>query len=103
MIPLTASMRWKNILASTRDAGWALFAPVVILGGIYGGIFTPTEAAGIACIYADPGRPLHLQRDVVDRAVADRDRLRQGDLADPDHRVGGRRLFMADHDERLSD
>jgi C4-dicarboxylate transporter DctM subunit len=45
-------MRWKNILASTRDAGWALFAPVVILGGIYGGIFTPTEAAGIACIYA---------------------------------------------------
>jgi len=52
MIPLTASTRWKNILASTRDAGWALFAPVVILGGIYGGIFTPTEAAGIACIYA---------------------------------------------------
>src|SRR6478609_5493303 len=50
MIPLTASTRWKNILASTRDAGWALFAPVVILGGIYGGIFTPTEAAGIACI-----------------------------------------------------
>src|SRR6476660_495921 len=52
MIPLTASTRWKNILSSTRDAGWALFAPVVILGGIYGGIFTPTEAAGIACIYA---------------------------------------------------
>ena len=35
-----------------RDAVWALFAPVVILGGIYGGIFTPTEAAGIACVYA---------------------------------------------------
>src|SRR5882757_8271722 len=52
MIPLTDSMRWKNILSSTREAGWALFAPVVILGGIYGGIFTPTEAAGIACIYA---------------------------------------------------
>ena len=28
------------------------FAPVVILGGIYGGLFTPTEAAGVACIYA---------------------------------------------------
>ena len=27
-------------------------APVVILGGIYGGVFTPTEAAGVACIYA---------------------------------------------------
>jgi C4-dicarboxylate transporter DctM subunit len=31
---------------------WSLFAPVLILGGIYGGVFTPTEAAGIACIYA---------------------------------------------------
>jgi hypothetical protein len=52
MIPLTAALRWRNVLASTRDAVWALFAPVVILGGIYGGIFTPTEAAGIACVYA---------------------------------------------------
>ena len=52
MIPLTDSLRWKNILHTTRDAIWALFAPVVILGGIYGGIFTPTEAAGIACVYA---------------------------------------------------
>ncbi len=31
---------------------WALLAPAVILGGIYGGLFTPTEAAGVACIYA---------------------------------------------------
>jgi len=52
MIPLTGSLRWKNILLTTRDAIWALFAPIVILGGIYGGIFTPTEAAGIACVYA---------------------------------------------------
>jgi C4-dicarboxylate transporter, DctM subunit len=52
MIPLTDRMRWKNIVATTREAVWALFAPVVILGGIYGGIFTPTEAAGVACIYA---------------------------------------------------
>jgi C4-dicarboxylate transporter DctM subunit len=52
MIPLTASTRWRNIWLSTRDAVWALFAPVVILGGIYGGIFTPTEAAGIACVYS---------------------------------------------------
>ena len=29
-----------------------MLAPVVILGGIYGGLFTPTEAAGVACIYA---------------------------------------------------
>ncbi|MDR3244105.1 MAG: TRAP transporter large permease subunit, partial [Elusimicrobiota bacterium] len=31
---------------------WGLLTPVVILGGIYGGIFTPTEAAGIAIVYA---------------------------------------------------
>jgi C4-dicarboxylate transporter DctM subunit len=31
---------------------WALGAPVIILGGIYGGVFSPTEAAGVACIYA---------------------------------------------------
>ena len=52
IIPLTAGLRWKNVWATTLDAVWSLLAPVVILGGIYGGIFTPTEAAGIACIYA---------------------------------------------------
>ena len=31
---------------------WALGAPFIILGGIYGGIFSPTEAAAVACIYA---------------------------------------------------
>lgn len=34
------------------EAKWALICPVIILGGIYGGLFTPTEAAGIAVIYA---------------------------------------------------
>ncbi|MEZ5664837.1 MAG: TRAP transporter large permease [Burkholderiaceae bacterium] len=38
--------------AATRDAGWALLMPVIILGGIYGGIFTPTEASVIAVFYA---------------------------------------------------
>ena len=41
-----------EILASARDAGWGLFLIVVILGGIYGGIFTPTEAAAVAAVYA---------------------------------------------------
>jgi C4-dicarboxylate transporter DctM subunit len=31
---------------------WALGAPVIILGGIYGGVFSPTESAAVACIYA---------------------------------------------------
>ncbi|MEA4954571.1 MAG: TRAP transporter large permease [Pseudoflavonifractor sp.] len=34
------------------DAKWALFLPVIILGGIYGGVFTPTEAAVVACFYS---------------------------------------------------
>ncbi len=37
---------------ATWQAGWALFMPVVVLGGIYGGIFTPTEAAAVAVLYS---------------------------------------------------
>ncbi|MEO5737135.1 MAG: TRAP transporter large permease [Variovorax sp.] len=37
---------------ATWRAGWALAMPVIILGGIYGGIFTPTEAAAVAVFYA---------------------------------------------------
>ena len=37
---------------ATWQAGWALFMPVIILGGIYGGIFTPTEASAVAVFYA---------------------------------------------------
>ncbi|MCC6472835.1 MAG: TRAP transporter large permease subunit, partial [Burkholderiales bacterium] len=42
---------WRRLLAATRAGFWSIFAPVVILGGIYGGFFSPTEAAGIACVY----------------------------------------------------
>ncbi|MFZ5540420.1 MAG: TRAP transporter large permease [Pseudomonadota bacterium] len=35
-----------------RDAAWALLMPVIILGGIYGGVFTPTEASVVAVFYA---------------------------------------------------
>jgi C4-dicarboxylate transporter, DctM subunit len=37
---------------STWQAGWALLMPVIILGGIYGGIFTPTEASAVSVFYA---------------------------------------------------
>ena len=43
---------WGEIFASGRDAGWGLFLIVIILGGIYGGVFTPTEAAAVAAIYS---------------------------------------------------
>ena len=38
--------------AASLQAGWALLMPVIILGGIYGGIFTPTEASVVAVFYA---------------------------------------------------
>jgi len=37
---------------ATLKAGWALLMPVIILGGIYGGVFTPTEASAVAVFYA---------------------------------------------------
>lgn len=40
-----------RMLRALRDSVWGLLAPVVIVGGIYWGIFTPTEAAGVAVIY----------------------------------------------------
>lgn len=44
--PSTQRM-WRAVL----DARWALLAPVVVLGGIYGGVFTPTEASVVAAFY----------------------------------------------------
>ncbi|MCP5261034.1 MAG: TRAP transporter large permease [Burkholderiaceae bacterium] len=41
-----------GIVKATWQAGFALFMPVIILGGIYGGIFTPTEASAVAVFYA---------------------------------------------------
>ena len=43
---------FSRFLHSTVRGLWALGAPVIILGGIYGGVFSPTEAAAVACIYA---------------------------------------------------
>lgn len=42
---------FKEIVEIFKDAIPALMVPVIILGGIYGGVFTPTEAAAIACVY----------------------------------------------------
>jgi C4-dicarboxylate transporter, DctM subunit len=42
---------WPRFVRSTREGIWALGAPVVILGSIYTGVCTPTEAAGIAGVY----------------------------------------------------
>ena len=41
-----------RLLAALRQGLWALGAPIIILGGIYGGLFSPTESAAVACVYA---------------------------------------------------
>lgn len=43
---------WREVFEAGKEASWGLFLIVIILGGIYGGIFTPTEAAAVAAIYA---------------------------------------------------
>jgi C4-dicarboxylate transporter DctM subunit len=42
----------QRFLSAAGRSLWALGAPVIILGGIYGGVFSPTEAAAVACVYA---------------------------------------------------
>src|SRR5262249_27496070 len=51
-VPLTSRARWDAVWASTKEASWSIGTVVVIFGGIYGGVFTPTEAAGVAVIYS---------------------------------------------------
>ena len=63
MLFVWAYCKWKGwgkndgegrlgFLSATRQAAWALLMPVIILGGIYGGVFTPTEASAVAVFYA---------------------------------------------------
>lgn len=44
--------KFSEIVQAFKDAFWGLLTPVIILGGIYGGIFTPTEAAVVAVVYS---------------------------------------------------
>lgn len=48
---VTQRVSFMELLKSFNNAKWALLVPAIILGGIYGGIFTPTEAAIVACDY----------------------------------------------------
>lgn len=51
-LPSQPRASFPEWFSSAREAGWGLFLIVIILGGIYGGIFTPTEAAAVAAMYA---------------------------------------------------
>ncbi|MGB1237444.1 MAG: TRAP transporter large permease [Pseudomonadales bacterium] len=51
-IPIEPKASWKERLTSLRRAMWPAGFPLIIVGGIYGGIFSPTEAAAICVMYA---------------------------------------------------
>ena len=50
--PMSEGFSGRRVVKEFRNAAWALFAPVIILGGILGGVFTPTEAAAVAVVYS---------------------------------------------------
>lgn len=50
--PTTARFAWKEVAISFKDSLLALFTPLIIVGGIVGGLFTPTEASLIAVLYS---------------------------------------------------
>lgn len=50
-VSITMKFSWRNVWHTFRRAFLALLMPVIILGGIYGGVFTATESACIACFY----------------------------------------------------
>lgn len=51
-LPAHARKSPKEIACTVKEGIWALLMPVIILGGIFGGIFSPTESAAVAVIYA---------------------------------------------------
>lgn len=51
-VPTEPKSTWKERLIAIKDALWPLGFPVIIVGGIYGGIFSPTEAAAACVLYA---------------------------------------------------
>jgi tripartite ATP-independent transporter DctM subunit len=50
--PSQPSVGWRGLIRALRESFWALLTPVILLGGMFSGYFTPTEAAAVACLYA---------------------------------------------------
>jgi C4-dicarboxylate transporter DctM subunit len=51
-VPKQSKATWQELGEAFAHGKWALLSPLIVLGGIYGGIFTPTEAAGVSAAYA---------------------------------------------------
>ncbi len=92
--------RWSVFATALREGVWAIMMPVIVFGGIYGGVFSPTEAAGRRLRlrhlrhHGDPSRD-RLAR-VLGR-ISELDVSDRGDLPD---RSGRRRVLLAADDER---
>ncbi len=51
-LPLEPPASWAERISALKKSFWGLLLPIIVVGGIYTGIFTPTEAAGIGTIYS---------------------------------------------------
>jgi C4-dicarboxylate transporter DctM subunit len=51
-VPRLERASWADMRQAFARGKWALLSPAVVLGGIYGGAFTPTEAGAVGCVYA---------------------------------------------------
>ena len=51
-LPRQPKADFAKVWSTFREAGWGLLLIIIIMGGIYAGIFTPTEAAAVAAVYA---------------------------------------------------
>jgi len=87
----------KEVLTATKEAGWALLMPVIIIGGLRGGVFTPTEAGVIAVFYA-LFVGMFVYRNIGPRQLYDA-LIRSAKNHKHRHvrRVGGHRLRLDDH------
>jgi C4-dicarboxylate transporter DctM subunit len=51
-LPRQPATSWREVLRTGREAFWGLLLILIVMGGIYGGVFTPTEAAAVSAVYA---------------------------------------------------
>src|ERR1700728_4332980 len=51
-VPLGVKAHWETIWKTSKEASWSIGSLAVLFGGIYGGVFTPTEAARVAVVYS---------------------------------------------------
>lgn len=51
-LPRLPTASWREIIVAGGDAIWGILLVFIVIGGIYGGIFTPTEAASVAAVYS---------------------------------------------------